>query len=49
MLERGKAIRKIKKKYQIFKYSEKNNKNNKIFAVRVHFKFIKNDYNISSS
>jgi hypothetical protein len=46
MLKRGKAIRKIKKEYQIFKCSERGNKSNKIFAVRMHSEFIKSDYNI---
>jgi hypothetical protein len=46
MLEKGRAIYKTKKEYQIFKYSEKNNKNNKILAIRVHSEFIKSGYNI---
>jgi hypothetical protein len=46
MLERGKVIHKTKKEYQIFKGSEKNNKSNKILAIRVHSEFIKSGYNI---
>jgi hypothetical protein len=46
MLERGRAIRKTKGEYQIFKCSERGNKSNKIFAIRVHSEFIKSGYNI---
>jgi hypothetical protein len=46
MLEKGRAIHKIKKEYQIFKYSERDNKNNKILAIRVYSEFIKSGYNI---
>jgi hypothetical protein len=46
MLEKGKAIRKTKKKYQIFKCSERGNKSNEILAIKVYSKFIKSGYNI---
>jgi hypothetical protein len=46
VLERGRAIYKTKGEYQIFEYSKKGNKNNKILAIRVYSEFIKSGYNI---